>query len=83
MLAAVLRRARTRGDLQIIQEAIEVALAHDLLEGPAPQQAVALLRRSAALGAAMPHRAAEVLGVADPAAGKVKPAARLPRTRRP
>jgi hypothetical protein len=49
VLAALLRRARTKGDLGLVREALEVALAHDLIDGPAPRQAAALLRRSQAL----------------------------------
>ena len=49
VLAALLRRARTKGDLGLVREALEVALAHDLIDGPAPKQAAALLRRSQAL----------------------------------
>ena len=49
VLAALLRRARTAGDLGLVREALEVALAHDLIDGPAPTQAAALLRRSQAL----------------------------------
>jgi Domain of unknown function (DUF6895) len=49
VLAALLRRARTKGDLSLIREALQVALAHDLINAPAPTQAAALLRRSQAL----------------------------------
>jgi hypothetical protein len=49
VLAVLLRRARTAGDLQLIREALEVALAHDLADGPAAIQAAALLRRSQAM----------------------------------
>jgi hypothetical protein len=49
LLAVLLRRARTRGDLGLIREALAVALAHDLVAAPAPLQAAALLRRSQAL----------------------------------
>ena len=49
VLAILLRRARTQGNLGLVREALEVALAHDLVEGPAPRQAAALLRRSQAL----------------------------------
>jgi len=52
VLAAALRRARMKGDLRIVREALEAALAHDLIEAPAPRQAVALLRRAQALDAA-------------------------------
>jgi hypothetical protein len=49
VLAVLLRRARTGGNLGLLREALEVALAHDLISGPAPLQAAALLRRSQAL----------------------------------
>jgi len=49
VLAMLLRRARTKGDLSLIRKALEVALAYDLIDGPAPTQAAALLRRSQAL----------------------------------
>jgi len=49
VLAALLRRARTSGNLGLVREALEVALAHDLVDGPAPKQAAALLRRSQAM----------------------------------
>jgi hypothetical protein len=49
VLAIVLRQARTAGNLNLIREALEVALRHDLIDGPAPAQAAALLRRSQAL----------------------------------
>jgi hypothetical protein len=49
VLAALLRRARTAGNLRLVREALEVALAHDLVDGPAPIQAAALLHRSQAL----------------------------------
>ena len=49
VLAALLRRARTKGDLGLVRQALEAALAHDLVDGPAPAQAAALLRRSRAL----------------------------------
>ncbi len=46
ILAIVLRRARTQGNLYLIRAALEIALAHDLFTGPAPMQAAALLNRS-------------------------------------
>ena len=49
LLTTLLRRARTAGDLRLVREALEVALSHDLIHGPAPVQAAALLRRSQAL----------------------------------
>ena len=51
LLAVVLRRARTAGNLGLVRDSLEVALAHDLVSGPAPRQAAALLRRSRALRA--------------------------------
>lgn len=45
VLAIALRRACAQGDLARLRSALEVALRHDLTEGPAPQQAAALLRR--------------------------------------
>ncbi len=41
VLAIALRRARTQGNLKLIREALEIALAHDLFAGPAPIQAAA------------------------------------------
>jgi hypothetical protein len=41
----LLRRARMQGDLRLVGEALKVALAHDLVNGPAPGQAAALLQR--------------------------------------
>jgi uncharacterized protein DUF6895 len=52
ILAIVLRRAKDQGDLPLVRRALEIALVHDLIEGSAPQQAAALLRRSRAMGAA-------------------------------
>jgi len=49
LLAVVLRRARAAGDLALVREALEAALAHGLVAAPAPMQAAALLRRSQAL----------------------------------
>lgn len=49
MLVAILRRARTSGDLALVREALDVAVRHDLLDGPAPGQAAALLRRAIVL----------------------------------
>jgi hypothetical protein len=56
VLVALLRRARTKGDLGLVREALEVALAHDLIDGPAPAQAAAFLRRSQALRLCIIHR---------------------------
>jgi len=49
VLAIALRRARTEGNLRSVHEALELALTHDLIDGPAPLQAAALLRRTQAL----------------------------------
>jgi len=49
MLIAVLRRAKTSGDLGLVREALDAAVRHNLLDGPAPGQAAALLRRAIAL----------------------------------
>lgn len=49
LLAVLFRRARTQGNLRLVREGLEIALAYDLIDGPAPSQAVALLRRSQAL----------------------------------
>jgi len=49
LLTVLLRRARTQGNLRLVREGLEVALAYDLIDGPAPSQAAALLRRSQAL----------------------------------
>jgi hypothetical protein len=49
VLAIALRQARDAGDLARIAEAVETALAHHLVDAPAPRQAVALLRRATAL----------------------------------
>jgi uncharacterized protein DUF6895 len=49
LLAVTLRRARAEGNLRLIRGALQVALAFDLVDGPAPSQAAALLRRSRAL----------------------------------
>ena len=56
LLAVLLRRARTAGDLGLLRRALEVALAHGLISGPAPLQAAALLRRSEALTLALSRR---------------------------
>ena len=49
VLAILLRRARKACDLGLVRDALELAVAHDLVAGPAPAQAAALLRRSRAL----------------------------------
>lgn len=56
LLTMILRRARTQGNVRLVRDALEVALAADLIDGPAPMQAVALLRRIPALESA-PWRA--------------------------
>ncbi len=50
LLGIVLRRAATRGNVKLVQNALQVALAFDLIDGPAPGQAAALLRRTQAIG---------------------------------
>jgi hypothetical protein len=47
VLTAALRRARGAHDLPAIRTALAVALDLDLLDAPAPRQAIALLRRAA------------------------------------
>jgi hypothetical protein len=49
LLTALLRRARAAGHLDLIRQALAVALVDDLIYAPAPLQAAALLRRSQAL----------------------------------
>lgn len=49
LLTVLLRRARKQGNLKLVRDALELALAYDLIEGPAPIQAAALLRRSQSL----------------------------------
>jgi hypothetical protein len=51
LLGIVLRRARARGNVKLVRQALEVALAFDLIDGPAPSQAAALLRRTQSVGA--------------------------------
>jgi hypothetical protein len=48
-LAVALRRARDRGDMGGVRQALETAVAHEVVAGPAPRQAAALLRRFAVL----------------------------------
>jgi len=57
VVAAVLRRARTNGDLALIRETLQVALDYDLVNGPAPVQAASLVRRSQALDRELSKRA--------------------------
>ena len=49
ILVAALRRARERGNMDLLRDALEVAVAHDLLGGPGPRQGAALLRRATTL----------------------------------
>lgn len=49
VLTVALRRARDARDLTAVRAALEAALARDLEDGPAPQQAAALLRRATLL----------------------------------
>jgi hypothetical protein len=49
LLAMLLQRARARYDFGLVSTALEIGLAWDCVEGPAPQQAAALLRRVALL----------------------------------
>jgi hypothetical protein len=49
LLSAALRRAVDRSDLVDVRRLLELAVELDLAEGRAVSQAVALLRRSAAL----------------------------------
>jgi hypothetical protein len=56
VLTILLRRAKDRGDLRAVRTALELALAYGLAEGPAVQQAVALLRRSASLSRIVQER---------------------------
>jgi hypothetical protein len=46
VLAIALRRARKEANVKRIRDVLEIALQHDLLEGPTPRQAAALLVRS-------------------------------------
>ena len=64
VLAVLLRRGRTEGNLRLVQEALQVALAFDLVEGPAPSQAAALLRRIQALSSRL--RSASASSPAEP-----------------
>ena len=47
MLATILRRGRAGSDFALIQAGLEIALRHDLIDGPGVAQAAALLRRIA------------------------------------
>jgi hypothetical protein len=49
LLAMLLRRAKAKGDLSLIRESLAIALRHDLIDGSAAAQAVALLRRAGVL----------------------------------
>ncbi|MDQ6837093.1 MAG: hypothetical protein M3137_01795 [Actinomycetota bacterium] len=48
-LTVALRRGRDRGDMGAVRRALETAVAYDVVDGPAPQQAGSLLRRFAVL----------------------------------
>jgi hypothetical protein len=50
-LTALLRRAKGRGDLGMLRNGLELAVAHGLTARPVAAQAAALLRRSQALNA--------------------------------
>jgi hypothetical protein len=50
LLAMLLRRARANGDLALVRTVLKAALINDVLDGPAPEQAAALLRRTLMLG---------------------------------
>lgn len=45
ILTVILRRARAHGNIRLIRDALELAVAHSLADGPAPRQAAALLQR--------------------------------------
>jgi hypothetical protein len=49
LFAIAVRRARSDGNLAVIRRALESAVDHNLIRGPAVSQAAALLRRSVAL----------------------------------
>jgi hypothetical protein len=46
LLTAVLRRARARGDVALVRQALEIAVRFELLGGDAPRQGAAFLRRA-------------------------------------
>jgi hypothetical protein len=50
VLTIILRRARSQASMTLLRDALQIALDHDLLDEPALVQALALLRRAAALG---------------------------------
>jgi hypothetical protein len=50
VLAIALRRARSANDLAAVRACLSAALRHDVVDGPAPRQAVMLLRRAAMVG---------------------------------
>jgi hypothetical protein len=49
ILVATMRRARERGDIGLLRNALGIAVGHDLVRGPGPVQGAALLRRAATL----------------------------------
>ncbi len=51
VLAVALRRARNATDLHLVRKILRVSLRHGLVDGPAPGQAVGLLRRASIIGA--------------------------------
>ncbi len=57
ILVLALRKAQQSGDLAHVRTCLELAIEHDLLDGPAPAQGVALLQRGAALAAISRSRA--------------------------
>jgi GNAT superfamily N-acetyltransferase len=62
ILAATLRRARERGDMGLLRDALGVAVDHDLVRGPGTVQAAALLRRAVTLDAIRSRRPDVVRG---------------------
>lgn len=52
VLSVALQQARRAGDMELVHDCLEVALHHGLIDGPVLKQAVALLRRGAALSTA-------------------------------
>jgi hypothetical protein len=53
LIAVLLRRANTQGDLQLVETVLGVALEHGLVDGPSPGQAARLLRRCQLLSACL------------------------------
>ena len=58
VVASLLRRSAEVGKLRMIQRVLQHALSNDLVDGPAPLQAAALLQRSALLDGVMQRRTA-------------------------